>query len=144
MAWKINKSILVPFDFSEHSHVAVDKALELAESNSQIHILHIITPFIPMAAEGFPLEPVDDQFRTESAIKAMEKEFEDVRYQGTIREVLVGDPGSVSADRAAELGSELVIIASHGRSGITRLLLGSVAERILRLSNCPVLVMKIK
>ncbi|MEQ1828475.1 MAG: universal stress protein [Pirellula sp.] len=143
MTWTVKKPILVPFDFSEHSHVAVDKALELADDNSRVHILHVMPPYVPMAPEGFPIEPVDEQFRIESAIATMDKEFSDPRYAGTVREALIGDPGTECADRAAKLGVDLVIIASHGRSGITRLLLGSVAERILRLAKCPVLVMKI-
>jgi nucleotide-binding universal stress UspA family protein len=144
MAWQINKAILVPFDFSEHSHVAVDKALELAADKSKVYILHVLPPYVPMAPEGYPLEPIDDQLRLDGAAKAMQKEFADSQYVGTNHEVLIGDPGTVSADRASELGADLMIIASHGRSGLTRLLLGSVAERILRLAKCPVLVMKIQ
>ena len=60
-----------------------------------------------------------------------------------IREVLVGDPGTVCADRAASLKAELIVIPSHGRSGVSRLLLGSVTERIVRLAPCPVLVLKL-
>ena len=143
MAWTINKLILVPFDFSEHSHLAVDKAIELATSNSQIHILQVLPTFIPLAPEGFPLEAIDDQVRVENTVKTLDKEFADPRYAGIIKEVLVGDPGTTCAERAEEIGAELIVVSSHGRSGISRLLLGSVAERILRLAKCPVLVIKI-
>ena len=143
MAWTINKLILVPFDFSEHSHLAVDKAIELATINSQIHILQVLPTFIPLAPEGFPLEAIDDQVRVENTAKALDKEFADPRYAGILKEVLVGDPGTTCVERAEEIGAELIVVASHGRSGISRFLLGSVAERILRLAKCPVLVIKI-
>jgi nucleotide-binding universal stress UspA family protein len=143
MAWTINKPILVPFDFSEHSHLAVDKAIELANTKSQIRILQVLPTFVPLAPEGFPLEAVDDQVRIENTVKALANEFVDSRYAGILREVLVGDPGTVCAERAEEIGAELIVVSSHGRSGISRLLLGSVAERILRLAKCPVLVIKI-
>lgn len=144
MPWSVKKPILVPFDFSEHSHVAVDKALELAESKSQVHILHVLAPYVPLAPEGFPLEAIDEPLRHEVATKALKKEFSDSKYDGTVLEVTVGDPGTLCVETADKLGAEMIIIASHGRSGLTRLLLGSVAERILRLSKQPVLVMKIQ
>jgi nucleotide-binding universal stress UspA family protein len=143
MSWTVRKPILVPFDFSEHSHVAVDKAIELADSPSQIHILHILPTYVPLAPEGFPIEAIDDQLRIDIAKKAIAKEFDDPRYAGTVREVAVGDPGISCVERSEEIDAELIVIASHGRSGISRLLLGSVAERILRHAKCPVLVMKI-
>ena len=64
-------------------------------------------------------------------------------YAGVVREVLVGDPGTVCADRAESLKADLIVLPSHGRSGISRLLLGSVTERIVRLATRPVLVLKL-
>ena len=65
------------------------------------------------------------------------------RYVGISHEILVGDAGTTVVDRAESLGAELIVVPSHGRSGLTRMLLGSVAERILRLAKCPVLVLKL-
>lgn len=143
MAWTTRDPILVPFDFSAHSRVAVDRAIEIAESPSQIHILHVLPTFIPLAPEGFPVEAIDDRVRLEYTQKSLDEEFADSRYQGIVREVLIGDPGTVCADRADTIHAGLVVVPSHGRSGITRMLLGSVAERIIRLAKCPVLVIKI-
>jgi nucleotide-binding universal stress UspA family protein len=56
--------------------------------------------------------------------------------------VRIGDPGHEIADCAAEIGADLVVISSHGRKGVKRLLIGSVAERVVRLSHCPVLVLR--
>ena len=55
---------------------------------------------------------------------------------------MIGDPGSEITKLAKEVGAHLIIMPSHGRTGISRLLLGSVAERVLRLSHCPVLVLR--
>jgi nucleotide-binding universal stress UspA family protein len=89
------------------------------------------------------LDQCADQVRVENTVKSLDKEFADPRYAGILKEVLVGDPGTTCAERAQEIGAELIIVSSHGRSGISRFLLGSVAERILRLAKCPVLVIKI-
>ena len=126
-----------------HSRLAVDKALALADSPSCVHVLHVLPSFVPLAPEGFPLESIDDSVRLDSAQKSLEEDFADQRYAGVAREVLIGDPGTVCADRAETLDAELLVVPSHGRSGVSRLLLGSVAERIIRLSKRPVLVLKI-
>ena len=143
MAWSINKAVLVPYDFSTHSRVAVDKALSIADSPSQVHILHVLPTFIPLAPEGFPVEAIDDQVRLEYTQKALDEEFADPRYSQCSKEVLIGDPGSTCVDRAKTIGADLIVIPSHGRSGISRLVLGSVAERVVRFSHVPVLVLKI-
>lgn len=143
MAWTLRESVLVPFDFSSHSRVAVDKALEIAESPSLVHILHVLPTFIPLAPEGFPVEAIDDRVRFEYTQKSLDEEFADTKYSGIAREVLIGDPGTVCAERAEAIAAGLIIVPSHGRSGLSRMLLGSVAERIIRLAKCPVLVLKI-
>jgi len=60
MPWNIEHAILVPYDFSEHSHSAVEKAIQLAGNPSQVHILHVLHTILALAPGGFPLEAVDD------------------------------------------------------------------------------------
>lgn len=143
MAWQINGKILVPFDFSTHSHVAIDKAIEIAGSASKVHVLHVLAPFVPLAPEGVPIEWVDENKRMQHAVEMLKKELSEKRYDGVSQEILVGDAGTVVVDRAESLPADLIVVPSHGRSGLTRVLLGSVAERILRLAKCPVLVLKL-
>ena len=143
MSWTIHNTILVPYDFSEHSHSAVEKAMELATTPSQIHILHVLPPSTTLRPEGFQVDD-SDSARIEYAQKLLAGDFQDPLYSGMIQEVLVGDPGTVCVDRAASLNADLIVIPSHGRSGVSRLLLGSVTERIVRLATCPVLVLKLK
>lgn len=143
MVWNISGTVLVPFDFGDSSHRAVDKALGLVLNPAQVHIVHAIPAFIPLAPEGMPIEWSDDQQRVEQSLIALQNEFKDERYGALKLHVLIGDPASVCTEYAAEIGAELIVIPSHGRTGLARLILGSVAEGILRHSKCPVLVLKI-
>ena len=143
VVWQINGKILVPFDFSTHSHVAIDKAIEIAGSANKVHVLHVLAPFVPLAPEGIPIEWVDETKRMHHAVEMLQKELGEKRYVGISHEILVGDAGTVVVDRAESLPADLIVVPSHGRSGLTRMLLGSVAERILRLAKCPVLVLKL-
>jgi nucleotide-binding universal stress UspA family protein len=143
MAWQTTGKILVPFDFSAPSHSAIDKAIEIAGSAKNVHVLHVLAPFVPLAPEGVPIEWIDEEKRMSHAVELLGKELSETRYAGVSQEVLVGDAGTTCAERAESLGAELIVLPSHGRSGISRLLLGSVAERIIRLAKCPVLVLKL-
>ena len=144
MAWSINKSILVPYDFSDHCMTAVDRALEIADTPSQVHVLHVLPTFVPLAPEGFPVEAIDDRVRLDAAHKALDEEFAESKYAGVSKEILIGDPAAITAERATAIEADLIVLPSHGRSGFTRLMLGSVAEQIVRHAQVPVLVVKIK
>lgn len=143
MPWSIHNKIVVPFDFSDHSRIAVDKALEIASQPSHVHVVHVLPSFVPLAPEGFPIDAMDDSVRIEHAMRALNSELSGAKYVDLVREVLIGDPGTACCDRAEELAAELIVMPSHGRTGVSRLLLGSVAERISRLAKCPVLVLKL-
>ena len=64
------------------------------------------------------------------------------KYTPVQIDILFGDPGYRIAEHAQRLGAELIVTPSHGRTGLERILLGSVAERVIRLSHCPVLVLR--
>lgn len=142
MAWPLNKCVLVPFDFSDHSHNSLKTALQIVERPEQVHVLHVL-PFLIPTEPGVVWATIDDPERIRHASEAMQEELNDPSLKGVVTEVRLGDPGQVIADRAVELGADLIVIPSHGRTGFTRFLLGSVAERVVRLSHCPVLVTKL-
>ncbi|GIW99151.1 MAG: hypothetical protein KatS3mg111_2484 [Pirellulaceae bacterium] len=142
MAWELEKPILVPFDFSEHACASVDAALRIATAPTQIHVLHVL-PYLVPSEPGVVWGTVDDDSRIRHALEAMAKALPEQRYGKLCLEVQLGDPGKVSARRAEEIGAELIIVGSHGRTGLSRFLLGSVAERVTRLAHCPVLVLKL-
>lgn len=143
MSWTISKPIVVPFDFSEYAMEALRKAIELSSDSSSVYCLHVL-PFITPTEPGVVWGVVDDGERLRLALESMRQLLPEREFGNLQIEVRFGDPGSVVADRAKELGAELIVIGSHGRSGIARLMLGSVAERVTRLAPCPVLVVKLQ
>lgn len=142
MVWSVNTPVVVPFDFSEHSRAALNRALGIAESVSNIHVLHVL-PFLVPTEPGVVWATIDDAHRIEHALQNLRESLNTPEFRGVQMEVRIGDPGQVSVDRAEELGAGLIVLGSHGRTGISRLFLGSVAERIVRLAHCPVLVEKL-
>ena len=143
MPWTICKPIVVPFDFSEYAMEAVKKAIELASDTNLVHCLHVL-PFITPTEPGVVWGMVDDEERLKHALESMHEQLPERDFGKLQVDVRFGDPGSVVADRAKELGADLIVIGSHGRSGLARLMLGSVAERVTRLASCPVLVVKLQ
>lgn len=142
MPWTIHKPVVVPFDFSEHSIQALKRAVRLVEAPRQIHVLHVL-PLMTPTEPGVVWGTVDDEGRIKHALEAMAKALPQSEYGGLCHDVRLGDPGHIIAERAEELAAELIVIGSHGRTGIPRLVLGSVAERVTRMASCPVLVVKI-
>ena len=141
MSWFPKKKIVVPIDFSNESRDAVETALSLAESPAGVHVVHVLQKLSatePAATWG----ELDDETRRRHATKAVRELFSEARHDGMKVDIAFGDPGHEIAKHAEALGAELIVIPSHGLSGIKRLLIGSVAERVVRLAHCPVLVLR--
>ena len=132
--------IIVPWDFTDLSKDALLKALEIADSADQIEVVHV-TPYPatvePSVVWGTYSEDTIAQNLLDSFRKEVGKEFESLKFTA-----LFGDPGARIGKLAEDRNAGLIVISSHGRSGIPRLLLGSVAERVVRLAPCPVLVLR--
>ncbi|MCA9192846.1 MAG: universal stress protein [Planctomycetales bacterium] len=141
MSWNITKAVVVPYDFSKHADEALKKAVGIVEDRQQIHALHVL-PFMIPTEPGVVWATIDDQQRMEHALANMQEKLAEIGLGDIQTDVRFGDPGQVVSDRAEELGAELIVIGSHGRTGLTRFVLGSVAERVTRLAHCPVLVIK--
>lgn len=143
MPWTISNPVIVPFDFSEHAMEAVRKAIQLTNNPNLVDCLHVL-PLITPTEPGVVWGMVDDQERLKHALETM-RQYLPASEFGQLRiDVRFGDPGAVVAERAKELNCELIVLGSHGRSGLARLMLGSVAERVTRLAPCPVLVVKLQ
>ena len=132
--------IVVPWDFSEMSKDALATAVDLADSNSQIHVVNVMP--LPASMEPAVWQPLDETNLRENLTKSFHKAVPPEKYPGITFDVLFGDPGSQIARLAKDLKAGLVVISSHGRSGIAHFFMGSVAERVTRLSPCPVLVLR--
>ena len=141
MPWLPKKNVIVPVDFSDQSFAALDAALEMVEGASDLHAIHVL-PELSAAEPGIVWEAIDDTSRRKHAEEALRERLADARYSGVNVEISFGDPGHVITDFAQKAGAELIVMPSHGRTGIKRLLIGSVAERVMRLAHCPVLVLR--
>ena len=141
MTWLPRKRILVPIDFSEAGVKAIQNAMEMVESPSDIHVLYVLTP-TDFTSPGVVLGNVNDETRIASATEHMDQFLKRHEIEGVTRLVQSGDPGLVISDYAAEASVDLIVMPSHGHHGIRRVLLGSVAERVLRHAECPVLVLR--
>ena len=140
--------ILVPTDFSATADAALDYAYELAgKFGASIELLHVLDdPFVVdgMASEAYISEaPV---LRTAMLQEAQER----LRHRASPREgiprieteVIFGHGARTIAEYAAERGADLLVMGTHGRTGFAHLMLGSVAERLVRTAPCPVLTVR--
>ncbi len=135
-----NAKLLVPIDFSEEADGALDAALEIAASGEQITAVHVAPPI--GSFEPGVVYIATDAERTETLLHSIHRRYTDPKYRGVKFEILFGDPGHEITDYAKTAGTGLIVMPSHGRTGLAHLLIGSVAERVIRLAHCPVLVLR--
>jgi len=141
MSWFEGKKVVVPIDFGELSQKAVDEALEMALRPTDIHVVHVAPDLLAMTPPvGWA--DIDDTKRAANIEATFRKQFSDSKYHGISFKVLFGNPGHDIARYAEEVGANVIVMPSHGRSGLKHLMLGSVAERVLRFAHCPVLVLR--
>lgn len=141
--------ILAPTDFSPHAECAVRFACELAARfDAQLHLLHVLSDVAvpagpdPMLIATMPPEYYREQ--EERSKQALERLVRDdwPRPREVVAEVRWGDPIDQIHGYAKDRQIDLVAIATHGRTGLAHVLLGSVAERIIREASCPVLTIR--
>ena len=140
MKLSTDETVIVPWDFSEMSEEALQTATTMVDSNAQLEVIHV-TPY-PAAVEpsvvwGTYSEKEIIANLEESFREQVKDKFADVNFTA-----MFGDPGSEISNFAKMKKAGLVVISSHGRRGLSRLFLGSVAERVVRLAPCPVLVLR--
>ena len=141
MNWMNHKTVLVPFDYSDASIDGVRTALGMVESHDQLRVVYVW----PQLPELESLDALDDAIR-EQRIRDSKAAIADALQKAGVDalkiDVLVGDPAHKIVEHAEELGTDYIVIPSHGFSGLKRWFLGSVAERVVRHAKCPVLVLK--
>ncbi|MEM6784131.1 MAG: universal stress protein [Bacteroidota bacterium] len=137
--------ILVPFDFSSRSRYALDYAADLARAfHAELDLVHIVSDAMWPDVYGYDAGVANTEVLLTRARTALDRLVGELRASGVSARahVDVGFPATTLADIAAERGADLIVMASHGLTGLKRLLLGSVAENTVRLAPCPVLVVK--
>lgn len=133
--------IIVPVDMSPESLAAVEVALQVADASNSVHVLLVLPE--PHSTYSDPLwEAIDRSKRRNAALEELRSALGEQKYAEVKLCVEFGDPGGCITNHAEATRAKLIVLPSHGRSGIKRLLVGSVAERVTRLSHCPVLVLK--
>lgn len=136
--------ILVPTDFSEHSEKAVRYGAELASKfGAELHLLHIveIQPILYAEGAAFPFETTKEviEHATAELDKVIIESGDPVPITRTVSE---GSPFVEIVKHAKEKNVDLIVMGTHGRGAIAHMLLGSVAEKVVRKAYCPVLIVR--
>ena len=145
------RNFLVPIDFSEHSKKTIQYAIQLATlTGASIRILHVfqISDYPAAFYHGLYLEQEAVKVHLEAAKREADAQLslvaEEIRAHGVEAGSMfrTGNPYEEIVSAAKETGIDLIVIGSHGYTGLGRLLLGSTADRVLQYAPCPVLVVK--
>jgi nucleotide-binding universal stress UspA family protein len=142
-------NILVPTDFSETADAALGYAKRLAgRVGASVHLLHVFRdPYAPAlyVPEVYAPVPIETRERALNEARARLAERltadEEVYFRGT-RTLVAGLAANQIAKYAADHGMTLIVMGTHGRRGVSHLLLGSVAEHVVRTAPCPVLTIR--
>ena len=137
------RRILHPTDFSQYSQYAFRIAVDLAKvHHASILALHVARPLseaLVSFGEAAAPQPSEYHRRLAEAERQATAAAPDVAVERLVED---GEPAHVVARVAQERQCDLIVIGSHGRGGLTRILMGSTAEHIVRLAPCPVLTVK--
>lgn len=146
MESRINK-ILVPVDFSDYSKNALRYAFNLAKDfNSKLFVIYVVEPVIypaDFSMGQFALPSLDAEI-SEKAAEELDNLIKSELGCDTDCKAIVktGKPFVEINDTASEIDADLIVIASHGHTGVEHILFGSTAEKVVRKAPCPVLTLR--
>ena len=142
------RTILVPMDFSPAAHAALDFAKSLAQKAGHAHLVLVHAYYVPVELEQYLVSHGDGAFdRLSKAVtKDLEKILLDLQNAGlsAVYVARAGTPERIVLEVAGEKKADLIAIGTHGRRGLSHLFLGSVAERVVRMAEVPVLTVQAK
>jgi nucleotide-binding universal stress UspA family protein len=139
--------ILVPVDFSEHTHDVIQAATEMARRfEASVSLVHVNEPLPYALPSGFLVYPMEQITSMLDACRGQLEQLESTLRAGgvmhTDSEVLSGVAASEIVRRASEGHYDLIVMGTHGHTGLMHALIGSVAERVVRKAHCPVLTVR--
>jgi nucleotide-binding universal stress UspA family protein len=145
------RHVVVAYDFSEHGRAVLDRALALV-ARAPFHVLHFITVLDPKTgiASIPPTGRVDYQYADrahDELTDAITRAFQTLESAAEIQffvHARIGSPAEEILGLAKEVGADLIFIGTHGHTGLKHLVMGSVAERVVREAGCPVMVVRPK
>lgn len=144
---------IVGVDFSELSNKALDQALEVTHlRGGEVHAVYVepSVPLDPIFAGAFQSSVTSEQLiesvrqRAAERLVVIEAELGKLAVKRVVVHLRKGSAADEIAQLAADLDADLVVVGSHGRTGMSRLVLGSVAEKVSRLARCPVWIIRPK
>ncbi len=144
------RKILAPTDFSSHAANALRYACGLAERvGAELHLLHVLSEVIPTGPDPLLTPVLPPEFYRESeeqSRQALSAALDPTwgKPPGLVTNVRWDGPVEGIVAYAEQAVVDLIVIATHGRTGLSHVLLGSVAERIVREAPCPVLTIRSK
>jgi len=145
---KMYKKILVPLDGSELAKKALDHAEKLAKTFDAEIILFQVVPFMPIYGSPELVTPlIVDEKQKEAVERYLANLVEEMKKRGHKVTTMVRTGQQVAVeiiDFAKESGVDLIVMSTHGRSGITRWVLGSVAHKVLTRAETPILLIHLK
>ena len=142
------RRILHPSDFSRASGAAFMKAVDMAKANrAELLVVHVLTPVMPMVGDGYVSPKVYEEIEATSRAQAQAQldrllgkaRKAGVRAKGLLME---GVPHEQITRAARSKRADLVVIGTHGRTGLAKFFLGSVAGRVVSIAPCPVLTVR--
>jgi nucleotide-binding universal stress UspA family protein len=144
---------VVGLDFSELSNRALDHALEVASLNAgEVHVVFVqeenaldaVLPSSPQSAKAAETALEQVRQRASERVAVVMAKRQRLFVTRVVAHIRHGSPATEIAQLAADLDADLVVVGSHGRHGVERLLLGSVADKVSRLARCPVWIVRPK
>jgi nucleotide-binding universal stress UspA family protein len=149
--------IVVGVDLSEESNLALDQAITIGSrtARSELHVVHVVSTVLPVPSVDYPaaapvsLASAGERLRSHVDARLAEHEADfsspySRRPERVVCHIRLDAPSEEIAQLAADLEADLVVVGTHGRRGIGRLILGSVAEGVVRAAPCPVFVVRPK
>jgi len=134
------KRILCPIDFDGNSLSALRMARDIAEqNNAKIYVLHVVSAGDPMVVSAPVIAEQKENHARAELLRVSETELVGVDHETLLR---FGHPAKEIIAGEAATKADLVVMATHGRTGISHLILGSVAEKVVRESSCAVLTVR--
>jgi nucleotide-binding universal stress UspA family protein len=143
------RKILCPVDFSESSEHARRYAVVFARIHgAELYLLHVIQPPVVAVSDSPGLAGLSDQIvrdleqSARARLRQVQEQTEKEHAQVTSR-IVVGTPFVEIVQAARETQADLIVMGTHGRTGLTHMIIGSVAEKVVRKAPCPVLTVRL-
>lgn len=134
------RRVLCPVDFSPASEKAIDYAVGLAQSvGAELELVHVFQLPIYALPDGAMMAGPEMTTRLSNDLTRALKELSERKAGGVPSHLVEGVPSEEIVRMADELGADLIVMGTHGRTGLKHLLIGSVAERVVRGSKVPVI-----